>query len=240
VSLISDALRKARREATERGDHRKSVVVPATVIERPGRVGSGVLVGAVVAVAAALVGASVAWWLLAGRVAPDHGGAPHGESSKSAASAAPDLEPPIAEQDLGAAPGPPTAGGSLGEPEGTESSDIVAPAGAMRSEPVTERPDSESASETTAEERIGPRNRERHAGSGADGSGGRIFVVDADLGDLQLTLDYIIYRPSDPFAQINGVEVHVGDSVAGFAVEEITRDHVLLRDAEGALELRVR
>ena len=40
-----------------------------------------------------------------------------------------------------------------------------------------------------------------------------VFLVDADLGYATLTVDYIVYRPDDPFAEINGVEVHRSDSM---------------------------
>jgi hypothetical protein len=67
----------------------------------------------------------------------------------------------------------------------------------------------------------------------------RVFLVDADLGYATLTVDYIVYRPDDPFAEINGLEVHEGSHVAGFVVEKIERDLVRLRDDKGPLIIRV-
>ncbi len=69
-------------------------------------------------------------------------------------------------------------------------------------------------------------------------SANREFVAEADLGYTSLSLDYIVFRPVDPFAQINGFDVRVGSSVEGFVVEEITADSVRLRDGKGTLVLR--
>jgi hypothetical protein len=67
-----------------------------------------------------------------------------------------------------------------------------------------------------------------------------VFVLEADLGYARLSLGYVIDRPDDPFAEVNGREVHVGSTVDGFVVESITRLEVRLRDARGAVVLRVR
>ena len=67
----------------------------------------------------------------------------------------------------------------------------------------------------------------------------REYVAEADLGYTTLSLDYIVFRPVDPFAEINGFDVRVGSTIEGFKVEEITADSVRLRDARGLLVLRV-
>jgi len=67
-----------------------------------------------------------------------------------------------------------------------------------------------------------------------------VFVVDADLGRITLSLDFIAFRPDDPFAEINGLEVHVGSRIEGLVVEEIARDHVRLSGDDGEIILRVR
>jgi hypothetical protein len=77
--------------------------------------------------------------------------------------------------------------------------------------------------------------------TGTDARGGeREYVVEADLGYAFLSLDYIVSRSEDPFAEINGTEVHEGSWIEGFTVEKIEQDRVLLRDDRGPLVLRVR
>ena len=71
---------------------------------------------------------------------------------------------------------------------------------------------------------------------GPDGE--RIYLIEADLGTVVLTLDFIALRADDPFAQINGLDVHVGSTIEGFTVEAIERDQVRLRDDDGPLILR--
>jgi hypothetical protein len=68
----------------------------------------------------------------------------------------------------------------------------------------------------------------------------RVFIVEANLGYATLSLDYIVYRSEDPFAEINGIELHEGSWLDGFTVEKIERDRVMLRDNRGPLVLRVR
>jgi hypothetical protein len=67
----------------------------------------------------------------------------------------------------------------------------------------------------------------------------RSFIVDADLGYAKLHLDYVVYRPTSPFAGINGQQVIIGSVIEGFQVEEIGPESVRLRDRRGAVVLRV-
>ena len=66
-----------------------------------------------------------------------------------------------------------------------------------------------------------------------------MFHVEADVGYASLVVDYIVDRPSDPFARINGRDVRVGGTVEGFTVEEITSTEVRLRDERGTVILKV-
>jgi hypothetical protein len=84
-----------------------------------------------------------------------------------------------------------------------------------------------------------PLPRPTHPAHATTASGERVFDVDADLGYAVLTLDYIAFRATDPFAQINGVDVRVGSTIEGFTVEDIGPSSVRLRDARGPLVLRV-
>jgi len=56
---------------------------------------------------------------------------------------------------------------------------------------------------------------------------------------VKLVLDYLVYRATDPFAQINGVEVHVGSEVDGFTVLSIEEDRIHLQGKGGPVILRV-
>ncbi|HPS79165.1 MAG TPA: hypothetical protein PLS53_13485 [Thermoanaerobaculaceae bacterium] len=68
----------------------------------------------------------------------------------------------------------------------------------------------------------------------------RAFVLDADLGRVKLHLDFVVYKPSAPFAGINGQQVVPGSIVEGWLVEEIGRDSVRLSDGRGKVVLRTR
>ena len=63
--------------------------------------------------------------------------------------------------------------------------------------------------------------------------------MEAELGDVVLSLGYIVARTTNPFAEINGVDVYVGSEIEGFVVEAIEADRVVLRDDKGPLTLRV-
>jgi hypothetical protein len=69
--------------------------------------------------------------------------------------------------------------------------------------------------------------------------GERVFIIEADLGDVVLNLGYIVARHENPFAEINGIDVYLGSEIEGFVVESIEADRVVLRDDEGLLVLRV-
>jgi hypothetical protein len=75
-------------------------------------------------------------------------------------------------------------------------------------------------------------------GEGSSGAQ-RTFVLRAPLGYATLTLDFLVYKPSAPFAGINGNQVVKGSIIEGFVVEEITADSVRLRDARGSVVLRL-
>jgi chaperone required for assembly of F1-ATPase len=55
---------------------------------------------------------------------------------------------------------------------------------------------------------------------------------------VKLHLDYIVYRPSAPFASINDQQVRIGSIIEGFEVTEISPDLVKLHGARGTVVLR--
>jgi len=237
VSLVSDALRKARQEAALRGSPKLGYVVAPRLVMPPriARTGRAVLLVVGVALAAGLLGAAATWWLTAGRavgpagtgsapvVRPSDGSsrAAHRVDAGAAATAAGEpstgvgaraQQQALAEPYGGSGPGGTGASATMPEPQAPgDGSAAVAPPGAGPEQTATE-----------------PSQR-----------GERSFKIDADLGYAKLHLDYLVYKPSAPFGRVNGQDVIVGTVVNGFVVEEIGADFIRLRDRRGPVVLRV-
>ncbi len=239
MSLVSDALRRARQEAATRDAVRGGGPPPARVLPpQPRRVGF-IVVATVVAVVA-LGGAAAAWWLLART--GDDGLLPTATQPAQPAVAASESAPvPSVES-----PAVPTAAPVQAEAERAAAVPSAAPgepaAGAAHAPqpaqalPVETVSSASAPSESAAEHEPsgGPHPAREHA------TGPREFVEHADLGYATLELGYIAYLPSDPFAQINGRDVRVGAVVDGFVVKDIAADAVTLHDGHGDVVLRVR
>jgi type IV secretory pathway VirB10-like protein len=213
VSLINEALRKARQAASEHeskqpdGPFRPSRAYPS----RRSRHGSGLLAMLVIAVAAGVVGAAAAWWLLSeSKPAPAEIPVVEGPSLEVATSpATPEVFPTPVDEPVTAAPpeAPPERESAPAEVEQTATE--PEPAASVAEESVTDSDDN------------------------------RVFVMEAELGYASLSLGYIVARSSNPFAEINGTEVWIDSEIEGFVVEAIEADRVVLRDANGLLVLRV-
>ncbi len=229
MSLIHEALRKARHEAA-RGDD-PGVIYPGGLTGRRRRgLAVGIFAGIVLTIALATIIGGTLWWVVRQRPSDEPAGAGPGQSTAQpmppeAQAYAPADEILIEEPALSAAAEPHF--GADGEPSETE------PAGIATDPDITERhrPNSEPADRTVTFATQPTRAPDPSAAN-------REYVADADLGYANLSLDYIVFRPNDPFAQINGFDVRVGSHIEGFAVEEITADAVHLRDARGPLVLR--
>jgi len=236
VSLINDALRKARQAAAEHDARQPDAAfrAPKAYPSRGPRRRSGVVLLVLVAATAGLTGAALVWWTLSkGETAVAIVDQPIAnavletvEGSQPVSTEA--IEKPLA--DPGVAVDPPDL-----RADGTEILDQepvrgpAAGAGAASDEqPATAPP---IAPPQTPEE---PLLRKDPA------AGQRVFVLDADLGYASLSLGFIVSRPVRPFAEINDIEVYVGSEVAGFVVEQIEADRVVLRDDRGELVLQVR
>ncbi|HSN53023.1 MAG TPA: hypothetical protein VLT32_00050 [Candidatus Sulfomarinibacteraceae bacterium] len=242
MSLVGDALRKARREAAARDAERRGMLFSARISEAPARsnLGLGLVLGAVIAVVATVAGGSVAWWLLRGGAdAPGRAqaeplgpaavepGAPVAgtESTEGAGTAAgpvPERAEPSPSEPDGAAP---TAGAhsQAGPVEA-----VAAPA-----DPSAEAPTRQStASESTTDDAT-------PVGFVGVEDGNEIYILEADVGGGRvLSLDYIVFRADDPYAEINGVEIHLGGVVSGFRVKAVERDRVVLSDGRRTVVLR--
>jgi hypothetical protein len=220
VSLINEALRKARQAASEHDAKQpEGAFQPARSYpsRRSGR-RSGVFAVMVVAVAAAAVGAFAAWWIIGDRhdTSPVAMESPPKPVTIAAATKTP--EPlPSNKEDRSSAAQPPVAVARMATQ--------VAPT------EVVPQPEEETAglgpADDTANDTV----------SLSDGE--RVFEIEAELGYASLNLGYIIARSENPFAEINGVDVFVGSEIEGFVVEAIETDRVILRDDKGILVLRV-
>jgi len=206
VSLINDALRKARQAAAEHEAQQPDAAfrAPKAYPSRGPRRRSGVVMLAVVAIAAGLGGAAVAWWAVGQREQPVAAVVPAPMPSPTPTAVAPQSEAPV-----------------------------VAPA-----EPIRETAVAAVATPAPTTTQVAT-VREPAPQSTPQKQTGRIFILDADLGYATLSLGYIVARPVNPFAEINGAEVFVGSEVEGFVIERIEADQVVLRDEKGELVLRV-
>lgn len=240
MSLINDALRKARQAAAEHESRQPPAAfrAPKAYPSRGPRRRGGPLLLVLVAAAAGLSGAALVWWTV-----DDDG---QGVTVS---------EPPVADATpkTGMESQPESVAGQI---EGA----LADPGGAIDSEePSTQDVESphEEAVEGAAMEAVAvpgeetaqtvpvppntaaPRSDEPLVQKGsADGE--RVYVLDANLGYASLSLGFIVARSVNPFAKINDTEVYVGSEVAGFVVENIEEDRVTLRDSRGQLVLTVR
>lgn len=245
MSLIHDALRKARRESNE--DTNRGVVYARGLTGRSGRpgVGRGILLGALLAIVVGGIVGGALWLRLEDRPAQVIASArtaspvatsesrsaavdrqPSTIASPAVAIAAEDSSPREAQDDDGEVPGLAPTAKTTSHPE---------PVATERSSP-NDQPQEHRA--TSGPNPIPTRAPPTPVTAASD-SAERVYEVEADLGYATLTLDYIVFRPTDPFAQINGVDVRVGGTIDGFTLEEIGRTSVRLRDGRGAVVLRV-
>lgn len=241
MSLVGDALRRARAEAGER----RGVAVPSGFgppIRRSLLGGPVALVFALVVVAGGA--ALLTWWLVGGsddtpamvEAVQATNASEAGSSELPARGKGPSTSEPSTP---GSPPAPQLAAGASEPPAvaTAPAGDIAVPTLPVLPPEAAERtlPRTQGVDETTAT--VKPRiNPTPVSGTTAT----REFVIDAELGYARLHLDYLVYKPSAPFARINGRDVIIGSVVDGFRVEEIGPDFVRLADPRGPLTLRVR
>jgi hypothetical protein len=243
MSLITEALRKARQEAAQREGRERGIPHGLVVPPKRWRSGPGLALVVAIALAAAVAGAAVAWWTL-GRHATTEASrtaaalpapATPAPSTKLQAAALPPDTPARGERETFAAHAVPAPQA----PEKSGSAAVVQTPQVGRPTSMTEPAESEPShgTEEAREGEVGERPV-THKGSVERGPREREFVIDADLGHTKLHLDYVVYRPSSPFAGINGQQVMIGSVIEGFQVEEIGPELVRLRDARGTVVLR--
>jgi hypothetical protein len=245
VSLVSEALRKARQEAADRGTPAKGVVYRTTVMVGPRRSRSGAIAlraGATVLLVAA---AALGWWAwqrhrteppphrrtVAATAAPHTGapamlprtGAERGTAGAASSTRAASAPTPAAAPPPSAAPGALWSATSTGS--ATRPADEIAPTPAA----VPQRAAASVADRSTEA------SREQE-----DETGGheRSYLLTAERDGVKLTLDYIAYQKTKAFAGINGNEAVVGTIISGIRVDEIGPDYVRLHDRHGTFFLR--
>ena len=229
MSLIGDALRKTRQEAAEREVDRKGVLYSAKIANPPARsnLGLGLVMGAVIAVAATVAGGSAAWWLLS------RGEPTQPEATGSAS--------PAAEQVVGTqtraleSPHPPPSGSDT---PNTAPLDPVSTTEARPTKSGSEEPAAQPTVAAKTAARPPLETTEFDGGFIGVEDGADVYVLEANLGRVQLSLDYIIFRTDDPFAEINGIELHLGGVIEGYRVKAIERDRVHLSDGRKDIVLR--
>ena len=216
MSLINEALRKARQAASEHdtkqpeGPFRPARAYPSRQSGR--RIGLTNIM--LIAIAAGAAGAALAWWVLGGSETPP---------SEIVSGQNLPFESPVAGAPIEASPtSPEETAPVVALPEPTAMLETAVPS------PVREQEGAEPGPPATTAEKP------------STGSGGeRVFVMEAELGYASLSLGFIVARANNPFAEINGREVWIDSEIEGFVVEAIEANRVVLRDDKGPLILRV-
>jgi hypothetical protein len=234
VSLINEALRKARQAAAEHESSRPDTAfrAPRAYPRRGPRRWGGVILLVLVAATAGLTGAVLVWWTLdAGRSSVVPADEPVTEAALETAKPSQPDSPAAHERSV-------VDPESATDPPAYEADDRgIRTEGPVKGKTAGAAP--EPRGHEAAAAPSGPRQTHEEApASEQPTSGERVFVLDADLGYAALSLGFIVARPVDPFAEINDIEVHIGSEVAGFVVEKIEPDQVVLRDERGELVLR--
>lgn len=251
MSLVSEALKKAEREAAARDARAKGQPAPFEAPLQPYRSrrsgGARTPIFAALGAAALLVALALLWWS-GGREAPVKGAAP--AASATAATAAANV-PPVAESaaaqprsgdpalpspslppTLPAAPPPATP--SVSEPATTILATSPLPKTRLEAPPSPP-----GASEPAKPKAPAPRVPSAPTAVTTFGPGDYLLRVDFPDGS-KLELGGIVYSETSPFAYLNGRLVGVGEFVEGRRIDRIERDRVILSGDGGTLSLRLK
>ncbi len=225
MSLIGDALKRARLEAARRDGEERGTAhssVPAYLPSRR-RSRAGWIIATVVA---ALAGASVVYLLLAGAPVPtpeisarpalldkqERATIPDSPAAVTAPAPSPSVEalsPPL--------PSSPPASPAASEPSPVSSP--PAPPAAAAASPA-------EAAKPAVGEPVPP--------------GARVYVAVAQVGATRLELDGIVASPTDPVVMINRKLLGIGEGIEGWVVEKIEVKQVTLRGGSQLIVLRLR
>ena len=243
MSLINEALRKARKDAAEQDAEVRGVTYRPPRAHLPTERSwlpalAGVALGAVIAAAAFLFlmprGASEPHATPASSESPV-------EASEPATELAPvperDLEPAAAPEPLPAPesdlePAPRTQAEPKREPDPPPTK-VQAAEPALPQKPSLAEPQTADQQTESTPRRVEPPTRVGQVDEA-------VYVLEAEVDGISLRLDFIVWAPPNPFAQINGRQVSVGQTVDGLIVRAIERDAVTLEGEDGPFKLRVR
>ena len=247
MSLVSDALKKAERDAARREAHEKGLPEPLLAPGQPFRARRRAPSAALVLplVAAALAIAALAWFALGRRASPPAVGA--------AAPAAIE-ETPV----TGAAAEAPAGPAGVVTPESPSGSVAAGPEGgsgpARGTAPTPEPPAAaQSPHEANRRPEPAPPSLEPLAPSATTAaqpapaaapaavSAERVFVRTAVLADgSEIRLGGIAWAATAPLAYLNGRLLGVGEFAGAWRVERIERERVVLAGDAGRLVLNLR
>lgn len=270
MSLVSDALKKAERDAALREAREKGLPAPLVAPGQPFRARPRRAPLALLAVGGAL---AVTALLAFGRIAFGPAPAPPAGSDAPTTSAAPPGNPAPgavgaerlpSKGEAGAAgagpsgPRAPEASPGISPPGVTSSSNEAPPpqagSGAVRassgeappSPPAGQRSQERGASPLPSPEPL-PSTATKDpapgaaAGAAPAGATERVFVRTATLpGGAEIRLGGIAWSATAPLAYLNGRLVGAGEFVAGWRVERIERERVVLADDSGRIAIALR
>lgn len=260
MSLVSEALKKAERDAAARDARAKGAPAPFDAPLQPYRARGGgrsraTLFAARLAIALLVIAIAAGWWWSA-RKAPVKGveaespegftvstspGRANGSAAATAEPAPQDRSaalPPQAPSDLGVEAAQTPASPSASEPSRPKPTRLPLPKTAPSLSPpspsASEPPPSASAA--TAASHIAPAAPAKGV---SQGSGDYLRSVEFADGS-KLELGGIVYSEAAPFAYLNGRLVGVGEFVLGRRIDRIERDRVILSGEGGEIILRLK
>lgn len=263
MSLINEALRKARKEAAERDAEQRGVTYRPPRAHLPAERS---LVPALVGVAfGALIAAAAFFFFMprpSSETATEAGSTPLASEAATAASdpegadvadtqEAPKTSEPSPTELVPAEPVPSKADPAEPDPADPVPTEPAQTVPAQTETAQTGPDESPALSEPTPKAAEAPEPEPLPGARIAEARrvqppeqvgqvGEQTYVLEAEIGGVSLRLDFIVWAPANPFAQINGRQVAVGQTVDGFLVRSITRDEVTLEGDDGPIRLRVR
>jgi len=203
MSLINDALRKARKDSAE-----KTAIEGRERPFSPRRNRSFPLLGILlIACLAAGLGGTLSWWLL--KKGSDDTGPIMDKLEIHAGLKHEEMRPSLPEENpQSESPGPTPL-----HPEPTPLRD--------------ELPPDEKPSLPLTPTNI-PRPTATPAPPSPNPDGNSTFPPSATIEGHPIVLDYLVYREEHPYAQINGIVVEQGAAIEGFLLEKVEKDRIEL------------
>ncbi len=249
MSLVSEALKKAEREAAARTAREQGLPVPLDAPLQPYRArrsGRGsarslglisVVLGGAAAIAIAVLLARPA----PERTAPIKEGTPESSASAVAPAPAKTPAPAAAAREVPPASGEPSPvaassvpPASTAAPSASESIPALASTHPLPKTASQPPPSAPSASESEPQKAASPP-------PAAAGGRARDFYRRVDFADgTKLELGGIVYSEAAPFAYLNGRLVGIGELVEGYRIDRIERERVHLSGDAGEITLRLK